>query len=84
MIDNVKLINERNSMKYETTGKKTNKDTAKNAEEYEIRKMSLTKMLWVKTRQHKYALSVTLNIIFAIYFFLPFLPGEIVSIVTGN
>lgn len=70
-------------MNYETTGKKVNKSTAKHATEHELRRISFTDILWVKSKQHKFALSVTLNIVFAVFFFLPFLPGEIIDFISN-
>ena len=73
----------KDDMNYETTGKKVNKSTAKHAKENELRGISFTDILWVKSKQHKFALSVTLNIVFAVFFFLPFLPGEIIDFISN-
>jgi len=73
----------KDDMNYETTGKKVNKSTAKHATEHELRRISFTDILWVKSKQHKFALSVTLNIVFAVFFFLPFLPGEIIDFISN-
>lgn len=69
-------------MQYEKTGKKVNQQTAKNAQVYSLGSIDTKTILKTLARRHKFALSVALNIVFAIYFFLPFLPGEIVSLVT--
>lgn len=68
-------------MTYEKTGKKVNKDTAKNAQEYTLKGVETKTMLWHIVKKHKFGLSVALNIVFAIYFFLPFLPGEIIALI---
>ena len=74
------VINERIYMQYKETGKKVNKDTAKNSQDYELRGISLKRMVYVKSRQHKFALVVTYSVLLTIYLFLPFLPGELMSL----
>ena len=69
-------------MTYEKTGNKVNKDTARNADEYTIKSISTKTILATLIKRHKFGLSVALNIVFVVYFFMPFLPGEIVDILS--
>jgi hypothetical protein len=74
---------ERIVMEYEKTGKKRNKDTGKNAAESALRGVDTKAMLWFMFKKHKFGLSVALNIVFAVFFFLPFLPGEIADLLSS-
>ena len=65
---------------YEETGKKINKNTGKNAQDYDLRNVSVKAMLLHIAKRHKFALVVTYAVILTIYLFLPFLPGEIMSL----
>jgi len=73
----------KDNMHYETTGNKVNKSTAKHAKENELRGISFTDILWVKSKQHKFGLSVTLNIVFGVFFFIPWLPSEIIHLISS-
>jgi len=73
----------KDNMDYIESGKKTNKNTATNAAEHEMRGFSLKKFLWVKTKQHKLFLISTYAIVGTIFWLMPFLPGEIVHFVSG-
>lgn len=70
-------------MKYEQTGSKVNKDTAKNAKEYTLSGLDSKTILIALLKRHKFGLSVTLNVVFAIYFFVPFLPAEIANLISS-
>ena len=67
-------------MQYKETGKKINKDTGKNSQDYELRGISLKRILYVKSKQHKFALVSIYAVALTVYLFLPFLPGELMSL----
>ena len=69
-------------MKYEATGQKTNKDTAKNAEAHSLRGVSTKAMFWAIIKRHKFGLVTIWAVIMTILYMLPFLPGEIFSLVS--
>ena len=57
-------------MEYETTGKKVNKDTAKNVRNYSLKSVGTGAIIWHLVKRHKfglmtlYALVMTLQYIF--------------------
>lgn len=68
-------------MTYEPTGKKTNKDTAKHAQEYDLKRVSTSTLLWTVVKRHKFMLvSVYAGVITALYLYPP-LVDTILSII---
>lgn len=67
-------------MQYEKTGKKSasSKDAA---DEGILTSVSTSKMLWVAIRRHKFGLVSAYAIWMTIIYFMPFLPGEIISLI---
>lgn len=70
-------------MQYEKAGSKVNKDTAKNARDYSLNAFDSKDMVLALVKRHKFGLSVTLNVVFAVYFFLPFLPRELFNLISN-
>lgn len=52
---------------------------AKKARDQAYAKVSFSGYMFYQMRQHKFALSLALNIIFIIWVFMPFLPGLLVD-----
>lgn len=67
-------------MNYELAGKKVNKGTAKSAKEYSVKNIETKVLVITLIKRHKFGLSAALNVIFIVYLFLPFLPGEIANL----
>lgn len=66
-------------MQYEVTGKKLNKDSAKNALQYELKQFSTSTMLWHVVKRHKFGLVSTWAVVITLLYFVPFLPDLILS-----
>lgn len=64
-------------MKYEKTGKKTvSKDQS---DEYVLKSVSTSKMLWVAVRRHKFGIVSTLAVLGWSLYLVPFWPAELVD-----
>jgi len=70
-------------MKYELTGKKTNKDSAKSAQEYELKGVSTSKIIWHLVKRHKFGLVTGYAIVLTALYIFPPLPDLLVSLVRG-
>lgn len=67
-------------MKYEKTGEKVNKQTAKNAEAYSIKNVRTSTLLWAVVKRHKFGLVLFWAILMTSLYVLPSWPAEAISI----
>lgn len=68
-------------MKYETTGKKVNQDTAKNAKEYALRNVKTSTLLWHLVKRHKFGIVATYAVVLTALYMFPPLPDLLLSII---
>jgi len=68
-------------MEYIKTGKK--KITKDASDEHTLKGVSTSKMLWVAVRRHKFGLVATYAVVLTVFYFVPFVPGEIVNLVSS-
>lgn len=67
-------------MKYEETGSKTNKTTAKNARDNELKAIDTKTMVWHLIKRHKFGLVSAYAVALTVAYLFPFLPDMIKSI----
>lgn len=68
-------------MTYEKAGKKVNKDTAKNAEMHELKRVSTSTLLWHVVKRHKFGLVSTYAVLMTAVYIFPPLPDLILSMI---
>ena len=67
-------------MSFIETGKKVNKDTGKNAQEYGLKSVSTSTLLWHVVKRHRMALTTMYAIIITMVYIFPPLPDLILSL----
>lgn len=67
-------------MTYEKSGKKVNKDTAKNAKDYELKGIDTSQILWHIVKRHKFGLVSTYAIIMTVMYIFPAAPAVIADL----